>query len=222
MAATFKRLSEGVYLRPAGSNGPFEVSLNDILPKDRVERPRTTTEDLNVTFTATCTMSPETRNALMRLGVEAQLERLIENEGLLAGDFTGQNERHRVTSLLAQFADYYEGDTLEVLPTKLSAAQAFARRVLPGCRLCLCWDPHAVLFDPPRDETRPAVHEREARWLEPVVPVVGADPEAVALLKVTAKVITAIVRGDLARLQAEPPPRRTRDADLPAVGSFHK
>lgn len=94
---------------------------------------------------------------------------------------------------------------------------------MPGCRLGLCRELHAVLFDPPRDGTRLADHEREARWLESVVPVVGADPEAVALLKVIAKVITAIVRGDLARLPPEPPapPKRTRDADLPVVGSFH-
>lgn len=115
-----------------------------------------------------------------------------------------------------------EGDTLEILPTNLSAAQAFARRVLPGCRLGLCSKPHAVLFHPPRDETRLTVLEREARWLEPVSPVVGAHPEAVALLRVTARVMSAIVRSDLASLQAEPPvlPSRARDADLPQVGSF--
>ncbi|CAO4172525.1 hypothetical protein EEDFHM_02106 [Methylorubrum populi] len=200
MAASFKRLSDGVYLRPAGSEGPCEVSLNAVLPGDCVERRRITVDDLNVTVTATCTMVSGDWNALMRMGVEAQLERLSEIEDLLAGDLSGQDERHRVTLLLAQFADYDEGDTLEVLPTKLSAAQAFARRVIPGSRLGLRRKPHAVLLDPPRDETRLTALEREARWLEPVIPVVRADPEAVALHKVTAKMMTALVQSDLADL----------------------
>lgn len=213
-----------MYLRPAGSDGPFELSLNDIIPGDRAERPRITADDLSGTFEFKCTMVSGDWNALIRMGVEAQLERLIEIEGLLAGDLSGQNERHRVTLLLAQFADYDEGDTLEVLPTNLSAAQAFARRVMPGCRLGLCRKPHTVLFDPPRGETRLTALEREARWVEPVTPVVGADPEAVALLRVTARVMAAIVRSDLASLQADAEtgkPSRTRDAYLPQVGSFH-
>lgn len=168
-------------------------------------------------------MAPEGLNTLMRMGCEAQIERLAEIDNLLTGYLRGRDEQARVTLLLAQFADYDEGDTLEILPTNLSAAQAYARRVLPGCRLGLCKEPHAVLLDPPRDETRLTVLEREARWLEPVTPVEGADPEAVALLRVTARVMTAIVRNDLDSLQPEhlAPPSSTRETDLPAVWSAH-
>ncbi|MCJ2035488.1 hypothetical protein [Methylobacterium sp. J-068] len=156
------------------------------------------------------------------MGFEAHLKRLAEIDGLLVGDLSGRVEQARVTLLLAQFADYGLGDTLHILPVSLPAAQAFARRVMPGCQLGMCKGPHSVLLDPPRDETRLPLHEREARWVEPVTPAEGADPEAVALLKVTARVLAASVRGELASLPSKPPaPRRAPDASLPAVGSFH-
>jgi len=84
MAASFKPQPGGVYLRPAGSNGPFDLSLNGILPINRAEHPRITVDDLNVTFAAKCTTSPESLNALRRMCCEAGLERLSEIDGLLA------------------------------------------------------------------------------------------------------------------------------------------
>jgi hypothetical protein len=71
MGATFNPLPGEAYLRPAGSHGPFEASLGNILPRDRAERPRITVEDLSGALEVRYTMPADALNALERMCCEA-------------------------------------------------------------------------------------------------------------------------------------------------------
>lgn len=150
------------------------------------------------------TMRQAAMDRMLLACVRVQVERLDLIDTLLEGDLSTEEAHREITQQLAQFGDYEEGERVQVFTGDLQAAQAFARRVLPGCQLGLLMEqgaPSAVFVEPPPDERLTEIERKTAIRAE-VEPVAGGDAEAVALLRAVTHVMRMILRSDLAKYEA--------------------
>lgn len=150
------------------------------------------------------TMRQGAMDRMLLACVRAQVERLDRIDTLLEGDLSTEEAHREITLQLAQFGDYEDGETIRFLTGNVQVAQAFARRILPGCRLGLLTEhgePSYVIVEPPPDKRLTEI-ERKTAVRAAVEPVNGGNATAVALLRAVAPVMRMILRSDLAKYEA--------------------